>query len=121
MMAAETESPQQGRHAMVNLIIGAPIGTTEDAGFKPYVSAGLGVIKTSADGNLDDHFSNNDFGMNFGAGGIAFINEPHRITRDIRYFRALTDPKRTSSSTSAWATWTSGARPSAYVPLLIVL
>lgn len=78
---------------MVNLIVGAPFGTTEDAGAKPYVTGGLGLLRTNVDGgNLFGNVNNNDFGFNLGAGVYGFFSEHAGIRADVRYFRVLTDP-----------------------------
>jgi opacity protein-like surface antigen len=96
---------------MVNAIVGAPVGGTTGGGFRPYFSGGLGLLQT----NVEDaeslfEVNNSEFGFNLGGGAMGFVSDHVGLRGDIRYFRALIDPKRTSSSTSAWASSTSGAR-----------
>lgn len=74
---------------MGNVVIGAAPG----AGFRPYGSAGVGLIRAhieSATG-LFNNLSTNDFGVNIG-GGVAGQFTPNvGIRGDIRYFRSLQD------------------------------
>jgi hypothetical protein len=55
--------------AMANIIVGIPIGGTSGGGARPYVSGGAGLIRTHIS-DAEDFFdvSNNDFGVNVGAG-----------------------------------------------------
>ncbi len=78
--------------AMGNVIIGIPIGGTRGAGVRPYVTAGLGLIRTSY-GPIDDFdaVSNNDFGYNLGAGIMGYFATHVGIRGDVRYFRSLQD------------------------------
>lgn len=78
--------------AMANVIIGIPIGGTSGAGVRPYVTGGIGLIRTSIDGLLnDDAIANNDFGFNLGAGVMGFFNSHVGMRGDVRYFRNLQD------------------------------
>jgi opacity protein-like surface antigen len=78
--------------AMGNVIIGIPIGGTKGAGVRPYVTGGLGLIRTSYGDLLDvDAVSNNDFGFNLGAGVMGFFATHIGIRGDVRYFRTLND------------------------------
>jgi len=78
--------------AMANLIVGIPIGGTHGAGVRPYVTGGIGLIRTSIDGILDlDGISSNDFGYNLGAGVMGYFNSHVGLRGDIRYFRNLQD------------------------------
>ena len=55
---------------MGNIIVGIPIGGTHGAGIRPYVTAGLGLLRTQIDGGTvaTVSSSNNDLGWNAGAG-----------------------------------------------------
>ena len=78
---------------MGNLIVGIPIGNASQGGqLRPYVTGGLGLMRTSADANqLFDRFSSNDFAINFGGGVMAFFSEHVGLRGDVRYFRAIND------------------------------
>jgi opacity protein-like surface antigen len=77
---------------MGNVVLGIPVGGQSGLGFRPYVSGGVGMIKSRIDG-ADDllDFSSNDFGMNAGAGVTGFFTDKIGIRGDIRYFRSLQD------------------------------
>jgi opacity protein-like surface antigen len=78
---------------MGNLIVGIPIGDSDQAGhFRPYLTGGAGLFRTaSKDSQLFDRLTSNDFAVNFGGGVMAFFNDHVGIRGDIRYFRTLTD------------------------------
>ena len=78
---------------MGNLIVGIPIGSSDQAGHvRPYITGGAGLFRiTSAESQFFDRVSSNDFAVNFGGGLMAFFNEHVGIRGDIRYFRTLTD------------------------------
>jgi hypothetical protein len=74
---------------MGNLVIGIPIGGTHGAGLRPYVSGGVGVIRTQIDGNtLLNHVSSsrNDIGWDVGAGLTGYLSKHFGLRADIRYF-----------------------------------
>jgi hypothetical protein len=76
--------------AMGNLIVGIPIGGTRGAGVRPYVSGGIGLIRTSYGDFLDiDAISNNDFGYNLGGGIMGFFATHVGLRGDVRYFRTI--------------------------------
>lgn len=79
--------------AMGNVIIGVPIGGTRGGGVRPYVTGGVGLIRTQIDGLLDDidGVSNNDFGFNLGAGVMGYFNDHVGLRGDLRYFRNLNE------------------------------
>lgn len=79
---------------MANIIIGAPIGGTHGGGARPYVSGGIGLIRThvTSAGNFFD-VANNNFGVNVGAGVMGFFNDRVGLRGDVRYFRSLEDPE----------------------------
>lgn len=75
---------------MGNLILGAPLGRT--TGARPYVSAGAGLLRTrveTADAFFD--VDESSFGVNAGAGIMAFLQENVGIRADVRYFRNVQD------------------------------
>jgi opacity protein-like surface antigen len=75
---------------MGNLVIGAPIGGTSGPGVRPYVSGGIGLLRSSISSTgLFDDLSKNDLGVNVGAGAHVFFNDNVGIRGDIRYFRSL--------------------------------
>ena len=73
--------------SMGNLIVGAPLGSV-----RPYVSAGVGLIKARV-GSAGDllRSSSNDFGTNIGGGLMAFVNPHVGLRGDVRVFRDLKD------------------------------
>lgn len=78
--------------AMGNLIIGIPIGGTRGGGARPYVTGGIGLIRSDVNGILTaDSISNNDFGFNVGAGLMGFFNDHFGMRGDVRYFRNIND------------------------------
>lgn len=76
---------------MGNLIIGIPIGGTHGGGFRPFVTGGLGLIRTQIDGGTVFKVSNssNHFGYNLGAGAMGFFNDHVGVRGDIRYLRTV--------------------------------
>ena len=74
---------------MANLLIGVPIGGQHGAGFRPYVTGGIGLIRTQFDGGtvFDVKTSNNDWGWNLGAGAMGFFNDHVGLRGDVRYLR----------------------------------
>ena len=76
---------------MGNVIVGIPIGGTMGAGFRPFVTGGLGLIRTQIDGGsvFDVSSSNNMFGFNVGVGAMGFFNDHVGLRGDLRYLRAL--------------------------------
>jgi len=77
---------------MGNIIIGVPVGGTAGPGIRPYVTTGVGLIRTDVDGILDtDGVSNNDFGFNAGAGVMGYFNDHVGLKGEVRYFRNVKD------------------------------
>jgi opacity protein-like surface antigen len=78
---------------MANALVGIPVGGQTGGGFRPYVSGGIGLLQQQVQGD-DDLFevSNNEFGVNIGAGAMGFATDHVGFRGDIRYYRALTDP-----------------------------
>src|SRR5207253_9363306 len=77
---------------MGNVIVGVPIGGTSGAGARPYVTGGLGLIRTQIDGGnvFRVSSSNNQLGYDLGAGVMGFFNDHVGVRGDLRYFRTLT-------------------------------
>jgi opacity protein-like surface antigen len=80
--------------AMGNVIVGVPIGGQRDAGFRPYLTAGLGMLQAEARSN-DDLFrvDNSEFGFNVGAGALGFFSDHIGLRADLRYLRSFADPE----------------------------
>lgn len=78
---------------MGNLIVGIPVGGSDQAGhLRPYVTGGAGLFRlTSNESQFFDSITSNNLGVNFGGGIMAFFNEHVGIRGDVRYFRTLTD------------------------------
>jgi opacity protein-like surface antigen len=77
---------------MGNVILGIPVGGQTGVGIRPYLSGGVGVIRSSV-GDAADVFdiSSNDWGFNVGAGVHGFFTDNVGIRGDFRYFRSLRD------------------------------
>jgi opacity protein-like surface antigen len=78
---------------MGNVIIGVPIGGTYGASVKPFVTAGIGLLRTQIDGGTlaNVSSSNNMLGWNAGAGVMGYFNEHVGLRGDIRYLRGFED------------------------------
>lgn len=75
--------------AMVNLIIGAPLGAP---GVRPYATAGAGLMRLSIDSPLDVFdYEEDRLAVNVGAGLHGFVSERIGFRADVRYFRRLQD------------------------------
>lgn len=77
---------------MGNLVVGIPIGGTHGAGFRPYASGGVGLIRTQIDGNTVNQIVNpaahdNDFGFDLGAGATGYVAQHFGLRGDVRYFK----------------------------------
>ena len=72
---------------MANVVLSAPQGA-----FRPYGSAGVGLLNTSID-DVDDIFDvdRNALGVNAGAGVMAFFTDRVGIRGDVRYFRQMSE------------------------------
>ena len=78
---------------MANAVIGIPVGGQQGPGFRPYFTAGAGVLSR----NVNDteqlfEISNNEFGFNLGVGAMGFATDHVGFRGDIRYYRSLEDP-----------------------------
>lgn len=77
---------------MANLVVGAPVGGQDGPGFRPYGTAGLGMIRSRIDGNdFFNDLSSNDLGFNVGAGVHGFFSDNVGLRGDVRYMRSLQD------------------------------
>ena len=83
---------------MGNVIVGVPVGGQYGGGFRPYVTAGLGMIRTQIDGGtvFDVQTSDNDFGWNAGAGFMGYFNDHVGLRGDVRYLRTINGNIRNS-------------------------
>jgi hypothetical protein len=82
---------------MGNVIIGVPIGGTHGAGVRPFVTGGVGLIRTQIDGgsltnlNLNQGASNNMLGWDVGAGVMGYFNDRVGLRGDLKYLRGFED------------------------------
>lgn len=77
---------------MANLRLAAPIGGTEGPGVRPYVSGGVGLLRTQVDASdLFEGITSNSWGLNVGAGVNGFFNDNVGMQGEIRYFRSFDD------------------------------
>lgn len=77
---------------MANIVLGIPVGGTHGAGLRPYVSGGVGLIRTQIDGAtvgsvINPAAKNNDFGWDAGAGVTGYIAQHFGLRGDVRYFK----------------------------------
>ena len=78
---------------MGNALIGIPVGGQQGGGFRPYFTAGLGVLSRSVQGTDDLlDIDNSEFGFNLGFGAMAFATDHVGFRGDVRYYRSLEDP-----------------------------
>ena len=78
---------------MANVLFGIPIGGQTGGGFRPYASAGAGVLQqniSSSDALFE--VDNSEFGFNLGAGAMGFATDHIGFRGDLRYYRSLADP-----------------------------
>lgn len=78
---------------MGNVIIGVPVGGTRGGGVRPYVTGGVGLLRTQIDGGSLARVSssNNMFGWNAGAGVMGYFNDHVGLRGDLRYTRGFED------------------------------
>ena len=93
---------------MGNLIVGIPIGGQTGGGVRPYVSGGVGLIKSRLD-DVEDFFDvdESSFGINAGGGVMIFFTDGVGIRGDLRYFRSFNnidenDPDLSLGSFDFW-------------------
>ena len=75
---------------MGNVIVGVPIGGTSGVGFRPFASAGIGLLRThiAGIGSLGD-LDENNLGINVGAGVMGFFGDHVGLRGELRYFRDI--------------------------------
>jgi opacity protein-like surface antigen len=75
---------------MGNVVLALPVGGP-DGPFRPYVTAGLGTIRTQlrSESDVFDDLTSNDSGYNFGAGAHLLAAGRVGIRADVRYFRGF--------------------------------
>jgi hypothetical protein len=80
---------------MGNVIVGVPIGGTSGAGIRPFVTGGLGLLRTQVDtGPLSNaSLSNNMFGWNLGTGVMGYFHDHVGLRGDIKYLRSFEDSR----------------------------
>jgi opacity protein-like surface antigen len=78
---------------MGNIILGVPVGGQHGAGLRPYVVAGVGLLRTQIDGGTLAKVSSSDnmFGWDAGAGVMGYFNNHVGLRGDIRYLRGTHD------------------------------
>jgi hypothetical protein len=78
---------------MGNLILGVPIGGSRGTGIRPFVTGGLGLVRTQIDGGTLTAISatNNMLGWNAGAGVMGYFNDHVGVRGDLRYTRGFED------------------------------
>jgi hypothetical protein len=76
---------------MGNVIVGVPVGGTRGAGLRPFVTGGLGLIRTQVDGLDNIDASNNMAGWNLGAGVMGYFNDHVGLRGDVKYLRSFED------------------------------
>jgi hypothetical protein len=76
---------------MGNVIVGIPIGGRNVAAVKPFVTGGVGLLRTQIDGGTlaSVSSSNNQWGWNAGGGVMGYFNEHVGLRGDIRYIRGF--------------------------------
>jgi hypothetical protein len=91
--ATSTHGDVRQASLMGNLIVGIPIGSSDQAGHvRPYITGGAGLFRaTQKESDFFDRIHSNDFAVNFGGGIMAFFSEHVGLRADVRYFRTLTD------------------------------
>jgi opacity protein-like surface antigen len=78
---------------MGNIIVGVPIGGTYGKGFRPFLTGGLGLLRTQIDGGTLARVSssNNQFAWNLGGGAMGYFSDHVGIRGDLRYTRGFED------------------------------
>lgn len=80
-----------------NFILGVPIGGTHGAGVRPFVTGGVGVIRTQSEGDAERlSLSHNGFCYELGAGMMGFFSQHVGLRGDMRYVQTLEDINRGS-------------------------
>ena len=73
--ATSTHGDVRQASLMGNLIVGIPIGSSDQAGHvRPYITGGAGLFRaTQKESDFFDRINSNDFAVNFGGGIMAFF------------------------------------------------
>lgn len=89
---------QFGKNNVSTAMLNAVVGAAPGSGFRPYASAGVGLIRASVQSatGLFNDLSTNDLGVNVGAGVGAQFTDNVGIRGDVRYFRSLQDNTATN-------------------------
>lgn len=76
---------------MGNVVIAIPIGGSSGMGFHPYLTAGLGTIRTQlrSESDVFDDITSNDTGFNVGGGAHFFLGTHFGLRADLRYVRGF--------------------------------
>ena len=84
---------------MGDFILGVPIGGTHGAGIRPFVSGGVGLMRTNRENATVFNVSpsNNEFCYDLGGGMMGFFAQHIGLRGDVRYFRTLQDTMLGSS------------------------
>jgi hypothetical protein len=75
---------------MGNVIVGVPVGTTHHtAGVRPYGTIGFGLLRSQLNAGPTGaaRLTNNDPGLDAGAGVMGLLSEHVGLRGDVRYFR----------------------------------
>lgn len=84
---------------MGNVVVAAPIGARRGASVRPYVTVGVGLLRSTIDGVAGGaSVSDSEMGLNAGAGAMGFLSPHFGLRGDVRYFRNLTDSSTTNSA-----------------------
>ena len=78
---------------MGNVIIGIPIGGQKGAGIRPYLTGGLGLLRTQIDGGTLGNVSSSDNGLgwNLGGGVMGYFADHIGVRGDLRYMRGFNE------------------------------
>ncbi len=76
---------------MGNIIVGVPVGGTHGAGVRPFVTGGVGLLRTQIDGGrlFRVSSSKNQFGWNIGGGVMGYFNDHVGLRGEIKYLRVF--------------------------------
>jgi opacity protein-like surface antigen len=72
---------------MPSLIVGAPVGGTTGPGIRPYVTAGIGLLRRDLDLGDEGVFEDSSAAYSLGFGVMGFFTDHVGIRGDYRYFR----------------------------------
>lgn len=76
---------------MGNVMVAIPVGGSSGMGVQPYLTAGLGTIRTQlrSESDVFDDITSNDSGFNVGGGAHFFLGSHFGIRADVRYIRGF--------------------------------